>query len=143
VFTSEQLHGWFEYLENGWLRRKTGPFKGKLAGTYNSSDKYIYVYVEDKKYAAHQLIWCMHTGRWPELDIDHKDRIRDNNRIENLRECSRSVNLHNREAKGIRQLPGGTWEARGCRHYIEVHLGCFTTAEEARVAYLKFKGEVK
>jgi hypothetical protein len=34
------------------------------------------------------------------MEIDHIDRIRDNNRIENLRECSSAQNNHNVTAYG-------------------------------------------
>ena len=44
---------------------------------------------------AHRLIWIYHYGQDPDLDIDHIDRNRANNRIENLRLVTRSQNNHN------------------------------------------------
>ena len=34
------------------------------------------------------MIWCKQTGQWPEGDIDHVNRVRDDNRFVNLRECT-------------------------------------------------------
>jgi hypothetical protein len=35
------------------------------------------------------------TGKWPELEVDHINRIRDDNRWCNLRDVSRAINAQN------------------------------------------------
>lgn len=139
----DRLHELFEYLESGWLRRKTGPRTGKIAGCENPSDGYVYVVVDKKLYAAHQMIWCMHKGYWPLDTIDHKDRVRINNRINNLRDTTQSKNLHNRKAKGVRQIPSGVWEARVCVNYLEMTIGYYATEELALEARTKYKEQLK
>lgn len=47
------------------------------------------------RYFEHRLIFLWHHGYWPEHDIDHIDKDRTNNKIENLREASRACNLRN------------------------------------------------
>jgi len=46
-----------------------------------------------KKVLAHRLIWLLHYGEWPENDVDHINRDRSDNRLENLRTLTRSQNL--------------------------------------------------
>ena len=46
-------------------------------------------------YLAHRLVWLMFYGYWPTKEIDHIDGNRTNNRIENLREATRTENNKN------------------------------------------------
>jgi len=45
--------------------------------------------------STHRLIFFYHNGYFPEGQVDHIDRNKKNNRIENLREVSRQCNLRN------------------------------------------------
>jgi hypothetical protein len=54
----------------------------------------------------HRLVFFLHHGRWPEV-TDHINGIRDDNRIENLRECDATQNAYNAKGKGVRTLPKG------------------------------------
>jgi hypothetical protein len=47
------------------------------------------------------------TGDWPVEDIDHINRLASDNRWENLRQVTRSVNLHNKQIDS-----GCYWAAR-------------------------------
>ncbi|WBK39668.1 hypothetical protein [Xanthomonas phage L522] len=67
---------------------------GSVAGSVNSRG-YIQVGVHGRLYQAHRLAWLLHHGAWPSQQIDHIDRDRTNNRIDNLRECSNSENQQN------------------------------------------------
>lgn len=56
-----------------------------------------------KKFLAHRLAWLLYYGDWPTGNIDHINRDRSDNRIENLRDVSQSVNLlnHGKPFSGI------------------------------------------
>jgi hypothetical protein len=51
-------------------------------------------------YYAHRLAWLWWFGEWPEGGLDHINRIRNDNRIDNLREATRSENQRNRRKEG-------------------------------------------
>ena len=105
-------------------------------------DKYGYIVVrlDTRLYKAHQLAWLYTHGVFtPELD--HINRIRDDNRIVNLRAALRSEQMHNAGmlrnntsgAKGVsyhkasRKWHARIWVAGICRS-----LGYFSTVEEAK-----------
>ena len=64
---------------------------------------------------ANRLAWAMHTGIDPgEFEIDHKNRVRDDNSISNLRPVTRAENIVNSSNKSA--TPGvhrtrGKWRA--------------------------------
>lgn len=74
--------------------------------------------------------------------LDHINGKRDDNRIENLRWCSRSQNQHNKGLqknnksgfKGVR-CSDGRWRATIWNEGKYNHIGCYDTAEEAFDAY--------
>ena len=99
----------FSY-SNGVLLRK-----GKPCG-FKDNCGYLRVGIKGRKYLVHRIIYKLHN---PELDlssdlvIDHIDRDRLNNRIENLRAVTKAVNNKNRaECKGVSFCKQtGKWKA--------------------------------
>ncbi len=67
---------------------------GMIAGGVDH-DGYRYIKVSGTRYSAHRLIWLYHYGSFPENETDHINRIKDDNRIENLRDVSRMCNMRN------------------------------------------------
>lgn len=66
-----------------------------LAGTINSCG-YKIVELDNKKYLAHRMIWEMLNGSIPkDMCIDHIDGDKLNNRIQNLRLVTLSINQRN------------------------------------------------
>ena len=65
---------------------------GKEVGYLDKSTGYRYVEINGISYYSHRLIWFMHYGTWPKGQIDHINGIKDDNRIENLREATASEN---------------------------------------------------
>ena len=88
---------------DGVLVRSDGmvfvPGKGKHAHwTYGSKNNhgYMYVCIKGKTYAVHRLVMEAFYGPCPEgMEVDHRNKRRDDNRVENLRYCSRVENAHN------------------------------------------------
>ncbi len=144
----EDLHQRFDYDPGTGLfthRRKRGFRGGEPAGWY---DRKGYLRVgtgSGHQYFAHRLAWLWVHGDWPIMEIDHINGIRDDNRIANLREATRSQNLAN-----AGRLPSNTsgfkgvsfsksvqrWHATITIGGKQKHLGYHDTAAEAHAAYL-------
>ena len=77
-----------------WNKSKAKSKKGEVAGGVWSNG-YRYIGIDNKNYLAHRLIWFYHYGYFPENNIDHINRKKTDNRIENLREVSQSCNMRN------------------------------------------------
>ncbi len=114
---------------------------GAVAGS-KSRQGYIKIKIDRKIYMAHRLAWFYATEKWPRLLIDHKNRNKADNRIENLREASNSDNkcsaIVRRSGKyrGVYLYrPTGRWQARITKNNTIYNLGLFDTQEEAYTAY--------
>lgn len=82
-----------------YWRDDRGPLapKGSRAGTLNVGPMqgYVRICIDGKIYSAARLVWLYHHGSWPAHQVDHKDRDRANNRLENLREATPKQNMRN------------------------------------------------
>lgn len=96
MLTKEYVAEFFEY-KNGFLYRKKRTSRntriGDVAGTIKSNG-YCYVDLQGKRYGQHRLIFLLHHGFLPK-EIDHIDGNPSNNKINNLREATRSQNNRN------------------------------------------------
>lgn len=135
---------------------ETGLFRRfKRFGGHGSLDKpgwvskngYLMIKVGGGAHLVHRLAWLYATGCWPEGDIDHRDGNKSNNRLENLRDIPRHVQLQNlRRARsdnastflGVGKTDGG-YRARITLDGKTVHIGKFSTPEEAHAAYVAAK----
>lgn len=68
---------------------------GEEAGYFDERCGYRKVRVSGKMYYTHRIIYLMHHGYMPESSLDHIDRNKTNNKIENLREVSVQCNARN------------------------------------------------
>ena len=113
------------------------PRVGEVAGT-PSSKGYIVISLRYKRYKAHRLAWLHFYGKWPEDQIDHKDTIKTNNSIDNLRPATNSQNMANalrhNGLKGV-TYDRGRWIAQITKNRRKTYLGSFSTKEEAHAAY--------
>lgn len=66
---------------------------GEAAGTM--SHGYCRISIDGRPYQAHRLAFLWMTGLFPQLDVDHINRDRSDNRWSNLREASKPQNQAN------------------------------------------------
>lgn len=120
---------------------------GDVAGSLTDRG-YRSIGIDGKQYRAHRLAWLMVHGVWPEMELDHINGNRDDNRIANLRDVSTGQNARNRTRcrvgtssglLGSSLLPSGNWQARITAHGESAYLGVHSTKEAAHAAYLKAK----
>lgn len=78
------------YYKDGKVYRKSN---NKEAGC--NQNKYRVIKINYKKYLTHRVVWALHHNKFPDLIIDHINGIKNDNRIENLRECTQSENMRN------------------------------------------------
>lgn len=67
---------------------------GAVAGSLKR-EGYWRIGLDGKQYAAHRLAWAYVYGVWPKHGLDHRDRDKTNNRIDNLREATNAQNAQN------------------------------------------------
>lgn len=111
---------------------------------YLDKDGYVLIPVDGTAYRAHILAHYYCTGRWPEDDIDHENRVKSDNRWVNLREATRSQNAANSSIRvtNTSGRKGVFWckQTRRWRACITVdgkniHLGRFDDLDAAGEAY--------
>jgi hypothetical protein len=142
MITQERVRELFLYKDGSlfWRVRRQGVrADGSMAGGCDSNG-YLRMQIDGKSYKAHRLIFLYHHGYIPENDIDHIDRNRSNNKIENLREASRSCNLRNstqqsQTSSGVKGLTWNKsrqkWKAQIVVHGASKYLGLYSDFTEA------------
>lgn len=90
---------------------------------------------------AHRLAWFYVHGVWPTNEIDHINRNKSDNRIENLRDVTRTVNQRNLPVWGIVPFRGVRTSKNRFQAQISIngrskYLGSYKTAEAAHEAFL-------
>ncbi len=118
---------------------------GSVAG-YKSIDGYIYIGVQGKTYRAHRLAYLMYHGFCREdMEIDHINGDRSDNRASNLRMATRKQNGENKAVykNNSSGYKGVFWHAQAKKWVAQIYhnksrkyLGVYETAELAHNAYL-------
>jgi HNH endonuclease/AP2 domain len=148
TLTQKRLQELLDYdCETGVFTWKVGrrgtATAGDVAGCLHS-EGYVNIMVDGKIYSAHRLAWLFVHGSFPSNQLDHWNRIRNDNRIANLREVDHRGNSHNRKRHQEGKLVGtsfrkdrGKWRAQIENKGKKKSLGCFDTELEAHEAYMK------
>ena len=100
-----------------------------------------------KNILHHRLIYYIHNQDWDIWDIskdnkiDHKNRNKQDNSIENLQVTTQQKNCFNTKAKGYYKHKNGKFVSQICVNYKVINLGYYHTEDEARDAYLRGKSK--
>ena len=146
--TKELLQELF-YYENVFLfnkvKRSSNAMPNTMAGTLPNNSEYRRVSISNKVYLEHRIIWIYFNGLIPKgMFIDHINQNKKDNRIENLRLCTKSENQYNRGAyknntsgfKGVSFNKAlNKYSAQMRVNDVKKHLGYFDSAELAKEAY--------
>jgi len=135
-YEDRKLYVWREinYKPSYWF---------ELKGCVSKSDGYRYVKINYNPYLYHRVVYYIHNDGWDIDDtcrdnsIDHIDRDRLNNNIENLRVVTNQQNQWNQNCKGYYfHKPSGKYRAQIKVDGKKKHLGYFVTEDDAHNAYL-------
>lgn len=154
ILTPELVREWLAYdPEKGLFTWKKQHYWWTPVGSSAEADGpygYTVVMLFGKRYPTHRLVWFYVHGSWPKEFIDHINRVRNDNRIANLREATHAQNMANMVRKqkfgmrGVRH-DKGLWRAQVMHDRMNYHLGSYETQEQAYGAYKIgarfFKGE--
>ena len=132
-----------------WLAtRSWSAVAGSRAGSPDSYG-YIQIGIDGVYHLAHRLAFLYMTGEIP-TEVDHIDRVRDDNRWPNLRPATRresagNVGLLSNNTSGHRGVSWhkrcGKWMTYGARDGRRVHLGYYTSLEEAAAVAQTWRAE--
>jgi len=122
--------------------RSSNAVAGKIINCSTSTKKYGRVTINKKTYRLHRLIWFYMYGKWPKNEIDHINGNTSDNKLCNLRECSRQENIFNRKStkgssskyKGV-SLKNNKWIVQIQINKINKYIGSFSNKVEAALAY--------
>lgn len=99
VLTQARVRELFDYDQKiGNLIRRTSQSSKNSVGDivgYRGNNGYLYVRVDGRLYLVHRVIWMYVHGYFPEHYIDHINRDKCDNRLENLREATNKCNMRN------------------------------------------------
>jgi hypothetical protein len=95
-----------------WKANRRGGSKANDLAGHKRSDGYIEIRIDGKAHRASRLAFLFIEGYLPEHEIDHINRVRDDNRWFNLRHVSHICNMRN---KSVRQdntsgITGVSWD---------------------------------
>lgn len=128
--------------------------KIKVGDEAGSDDRHGYrkLCFRKRMFLVHRVVFLLANGRWPIGQIDHINGNRKDNRIENLRDATHSLNMQNqRKAMSSNHSSGllgvtlhkcGKWQALIKTNGKSRYIGLFPTPEEAHAAYILAKREL-
>lgn len=112
---------------------------GRPAGHINDRGYQVIEY-RGKRYKAHRIAWTLHYGQPPRGEIDHKNQVKSDNRISNLRDTCCQGNMRNRplQRNNTSGVTGVVWHSRDEKWVAKIKyngrwlwLGAFTHKQDA------------
>ncbi len=132
--------GEFVWIDSRPFNRKKGLAGRVIPGGYRA------IKIDGRSYLEHRLAWLYVYDEWPTGQIDHKNRARADNKIENLRDVTASENQENtllspKNKSGHRGVSWnkneGKWNAKIGHKGKKFHLGYFHDLQSAIAAYTR------
>jgi hypothetical protein len=125
---------------------------GSVAGTVNNNS-YVRIELKNVNYLAHRIVYYMHYGIDPcDLQVDHINGIKSDNRPDNLRLATNAENAMNRQGPAVNStsgIRGVSWNKakRKWMAYVffegkNKHLGYFETKTDAESSSIKARAEL-
>lgn len=132
-----------------WRQKRGRQAAGSIAGSDKGTRGYVRIMIDGTLYLGHRLAMFYMEKHFPRAAVDHINGVANDNRYENLRHATHSVNNQNRRKALERNTTGFlgvTKDKRDGRYYAAIYvdgvkrgLGGYATAEQAHAAYLKAK----
>ncbi len=115
--------------------------KGDIAGSVGPDGRRR-IRIDKEQFFSARLAWFYVTGNWPVGEVDHLNLNRSDDRFLNLRIATHQQNTVNRRVlpsnrlgvKGISKVKR-RYRAQLCVNDGRLHLGYFSTLDEAKTAY--------
>ena len=148
MLTQETLKSLFHYCPDTGIftrlvRTSSNARTGDVAGHLNKINGYATIKVNRKIYLAHRLAWLYVYGNFPPDELDHINRVKSDNRIENLRIATHAENMQNQSIRSDNKSGnvGVSWHkvTQKWSAYItlskkQTHIGTFHSIEDAIAA---------
>ncbi len=152
-FTAEELRSLLSYdPETGAFTRLKSSRVDRIGQSAGARDTkgHVQIRVLGRLHLAHRLAWMWVHGQWPELQIDHINGNRSDNRVANLRLATSRQNAQNRRRAQADNktsgLLGVSFDKRVGKYFGQIadggkkkFLGYHETAAQAHEAYLRAK----
>jgi hypothetical protein len=148
MVTPERLRELLQYNPDTgiftWIKPSSNRIKVGSVASCKDAYGYIVIRIDSKLYKAHRLAWLYCFNEFPEMSLDHVNGKKDDNRLDNLRECSSQDNNRNKSRQSNNSsghvgvsyyAPYSKYRAGITINKSTLHIGYFDTVEEASLAY--------
>ena len=126
MITQKEIRDYFDYADGVlyWKVQKGYAIKiGQPAGTFDEKTGYYRIHVNSRFQKVHRLVFLYHHGYLPKF-VDHIDGNKKNNRIENLREATKSQNAMNQKisTRNTSGIKGVMWHKRDKKWFVQLRV---------------------